>query len=124
MVKTMIIISDYTLVLKEDFGVFVESSENSHLCPVCQGMLRYRDSRPRIRKKEGGMKEHLMIRRFRCQNCHSYHNELPDCLVPYKHCEAEVIAGVLDEVSIMNKEKLTREPASVSAGSVTKQNHP
>ena len=66
---------------------FVESSENSHLCPACQGMLRYRDSRPRIRKKEGGMKEHLMIRRFRCQNCHSYHNELPDCLVPYKHYE-------------------------------------
>lgn len=39
-----------------------------------------------------------MIRRFRCQNCHSYHNELPDCLVPYKHYEAEVVAGVLDEV--------------------------
>lgn len=77
---------------------FVESSENSHLCPVCQGMLRYRDSRPRIRKKEGGTRERLMIRRFRCQNCHSYHNELPDCLVPYKHYEAEVIAGVLDEV--------------------------
>ena len=32
------------------------------------------------------------------QDCHSYHNELPDCLVPYKHYEAEVIAGVLDEV--------------------------
>lgn len=61
-------------------------------------MLRYRDSRPRIRKKEGGTKERLMIRRFRCQDCHSYHNELPDCLVPYKHYEAEVIAGVLDEV--------------------------
>ena len=67
---------------------FVESSENSHLCPVCQGILRYRDSRPRIRKKEGGVKERLMIRRFRCQNCHSYHNELPDCLVPYKHYES------------------------------------
>ena len=77
---------------------FVESSENSHLCPLCQGTLRYRDSRPRIRKKEGGRKEHLMIRRFQCQNCHSHHNELPDCLVPYKHYEAEVIAGVLDEV--------------------------
>lgn len=83
---------------------FVESSENSHLCPVCQRMLRYRDSHPRIRKKEGGTggtggtRERLMIRRFRCQNCHSYHNELPDCLVPYKHYEAEVIAGVLDEV--------------------------
>lgn len=55
-------------------------------------------TRPRIRKKEGGTRERLMIRRFRCQNCHSYHNELPDCLVPYKHYEAEVIAGVLDEV--------------------------
>ena len=77
---------------------FVESSENSHICPVCQGTLHYRDSRPRIRKKEGGTKEQLMIRRFRCQNCHAYHNELPDCLVPYKHYEAEVIAGVLDEV--------------------------
>ena len=39
-----------------------------------------------------------MIRRFRCQNCHSYYNELPNCLVPYKHYEAEVIADVLDEV--------------------------
>ena len=94
----MIIISDYTLILKEDSGIFVESSENSHLCPVCQGTLRYRDSRPRIRKKEGGVKERLMIRKFRCQNCRTYHNELPDCLVPYKHYEAEVIAGVLDKV--------------------------
>jgi len=77
---------------------FVESSENSHICPICQGMLRYRDSRPRICKKEGGTRERLMIRRFRCQNCHSYYNELPNCLVPYKHYEAEVIADVLDEV--------------------------
>lgn len=79
---------------------FVESSENSHICPVCQGNLRYRDSRPRIRKKEGGRMARLMIRRFRCDNCHSYHNELPDCLVPYKHYEAEVIAGVLDEIVV------------------------
>ncbi|MFR8792948.1 DUF6431 domain-containing protein [Gallintestinimicrobium sp.] len=80
MVKNHDFISDYTLVLKEDFGVFVESSENSHICPVCRETLHYRDSRPRIRKKEGGTKEQLMIRRFRCQNCHAYHNELPDCL--------------------------------------------
>ena len=39
-----------------------------------------------------------MIRRFRCKNCHSYHNELPDCLTPYKHYETEVISGVLDEI--------------------------
>lgn len=39
-----------------------------------------------------------MIHRFRCSNCHSYHNELPDCLVPYKHYETEVISGVLDKI--------------------------
>ncbi len=37
-----------------------------------------------------------MIRRLRCEHCHSYHNELPDCLLPYKHYEAEVVSGVID----------------------------
>ena len=77
---------------------FVESSVTSHICPRCQGILAYRDSRVRIRRKEGGRKERLMIRRFRCKNCHSYHNELPDCRSPYKHYETEVISGVLDGV--------------------------
>ena len=75
---------------------FVESSVTTHMCPICQATLRYRDSRPRIRKKEGGLKDQLIIRRFYCKNCHSYHNELPDCLVPYKHYETEGISGVLD----------------------------
>ena len=52
----------------------------------------------RIRKKESGVKEQLVIRRFHCKNCHSYHSELPDCLVPYKHYEMEVISGVLNDV--------------------------
>ena len=77
---------------------FVQSSVTRHICPSCQGVLAYRDSRIRIRKKEGGRKDLLMIRRFRCKNCHSYHNELPDCLSPYKHYETEVISGVLDGV--------------------------
>lgn len=77
---------------------FTVSSVTTHICPICKGELRYRDSRIRIRRKEGGTVERLCIRRFRCTECHSYHNELPDCLVPYKHYEAEVISGVLDEV--------------------------
>lgn len=77
---------------------FVESSVTTHMCPICQATLSYRDSRPRIRKKEGGVKEQLIIRRFHCKNCHSYHSELPDCLVPYKHYETEVISGVLDGI--------------------------
>ena len=54
---------------------FVESSVTTHMCPICQATLRYRDSRPRIRRKEGGLKDQLIIRRFYCKNCHSYHNE-------------------------------------------------
>ena len=70
---------------------FVESSVTTHMCPICQATLRYRDSRQRIRRKEGGLKDQLIIRRFYCKNCRSYHNELPACLVPYKHYETVVL---------------------------------
>lgn len=75
---------------------FVKSRGSLPPCPKCGGNLHYRDSRPRIRKKDGGEKQRLMIRRLRCSNCKSLHNELPDCLVPYKHYESEVISGVID----------------------------
>lgn len=77
---------------------FVSSSDDTPACPVCGGTLKYRDSRPRIRKKEGGLKEYLMIRRLRYTECHRHHNELPDCLVPHKDYEAEVISDVIDGV--------------------------
>lgn len=76
----------------------VKSSGDLPPCPSCGGELRYRDSRKRIRKKEGGQKEYLMIRRLKCTNCHCHHMELPDCLVPHKHYQAEVISGVLDGI--------------------------
>ena len=40
---------------------FVMSSDDTPVCPVCGGTLKYRDTRLRIRKKEGGVKEYLMI---------------------------------------------------------------
>lgn len=77
---------------------FVKSSGTVPLCPSCGGNLSYRDARMRIRRKEGGRTDHLIIRRFRCEECGHYHNELPDCLLPYKHYESEVVTGVLDGV--------------------------
>lgn len=77
---------------------FVESSEKIPGCPYCGGQLRYRDSRLRILKHEGGSRDYLRIRRFKCTACESYHNELPDVLLPYKHYEAEVISGVIDGI--------------------------
>lgn len=103
----MIIVSDYTLVHKEDLDIFVVRSTAPRICPACRNPLCYRDSRTRIRKKEGGTKEKLLVRRLRCNHCHSYHTELPDCLVPYKHYDAEVISGVLD--GVVNPEDLDSE---------------
>lgn len=77
---------------------FVESNEKCVPCPCCNGQLVYRDSRTRIRKKEGGGKCRMLIRRLKCKNCGRLHNELPDCLVPYKHYESEPISGVIDQV--------------------------
>ena len=63
------------------------------------------------------MKEYLMIRRLRCTECHRHHNELPDCLVPHKHYEAEVISGVLD--GIVTSEDADSEDLSFPADHVT-----
>lgn len=67
-------------------------------CPDCRGTLSYRDRKPRIMKNEGGEKQWLMIRRFRCRRCKKLHNELPDCLVAFKHYKAEIISGIADGI--------------------------
>ena len=48
--------------------------------------------------KAGRERRTLRIRRLRCPKCGRMHRELPDCLVPFKHYETQVISGVLDGV--------------------------
>lgn len=60
--------------------------------------MRYRDAKKRGMKLEGGSRQWLIIHRFKCCSCGRLHNELPDCLVPYKHYQTEIISGVLDGV--------------------------
>ena len=56
---------------------------------------RYQTTYP----EEGRWRERVSYdRRLRCTECHRHHNELPDCLVPHKHYEAEVISGVIDGI--------------------------
>ncbi|MCD8294372.1 MAG: DUF6431 domain-containing protein [Clostridia bacterium] len=76
--------------------MFVDNNSSVPPCPCCGGTLSYRDTRSRICRLEGGGKEFFRIRRLRCSQCGTLHNELPDCLVPHKHYAAEVISGVLD----------------------------
>lgn len=48
----------------------------------------------------GGGKEWYLIRRLKCSSdkCGRLHNELPDCLCPYKHYDAGLIEDVVDGV--------------------------
>lgn len=94
----MFIIADYLLERKGENNFFVNAKAAPPACPSCGGRLCYRDCRKRIMRHEGGGKDWLLIRRFRCKKCHHYHNELPDCVLPYKHYETEVISGVLDGI--------------------------
>ena len=73
-------------------------SDDIPVCPECQSPMKYRDSRARHIRVEGGRKLWGRIRRLFCKNCHRLHNELPTNLSPYKHYEVEVIEGVVDEV--------------------------
>ena len=93
----MLIISDYQLVEKPsggDFVWFVVSLEQ-HVSPCCGGALRVISSRKRVRIRSTGVKERLIIRRLRCQDCGRTHSELPDCLVPYKRYDSASIEAVV-----------------------------
>ena len=68
------------------------------VCPECQAPMKYRDTRLRHIRREGGVKLWGRIRRLFCKNCHRLHNELPTNLSPHKHYEVEVIEGVVDGV--------------------------
>lgn len=48
----------------------------------------------------GGGKEWYRIRRLKCidEQCGKLHNELPDCMCPYKHYDAGLIEDVVEGV--------------------------
>lgn len=71
-------------------------SNNESICPKCGGQLKYYDSVKRIVRTKYGIKSKIDIKRFRCCKCDSVHRELPDCIVPYKQYEADIIFGVVE----------------------------
>jgi hypothetical protein len=52
-------------------------------------------TRNRKSKESSGETRVYNIRRLRCDNCGSIHQELPDLLVPYKRYESDFIEKVL-----------------------------
>ncbi len=80
--------------------IFLINSKEESICPCCGSPLKYRDSRRRVHKIAGGDKEWYLIRRLKCTGgkCGRLHNELPDCICPYKHYDAGLIEDVADGV--------------------------
>ncbi|WP_305085178.1 MULTISPECIES: DUF6431 domain-containing protein [Bacillota] len=80
--------------------IFLINSKEESICPCCGSPLKYRDSRRRVHKIAGGDKEWYLIRRLKCtgDKCGRLHNELPDCICPYKHYDAGLIEDVADGV--------------------------
>ena len=75
---------------------FVNSKEDCR-CPCCGSELKYRDQRLRVHKVAGGEKEWYLVRRLKCTNdkCRKLHNELPDCICPYKYYDAGLVEDVV-----------------------------
>ena len=80
--------------------IFFVISEEDTICPVCGSPLCKRDKKLRVHKEAGGKKSWFAINRLKCSNehCNRLHNELPDCLIPYKHYGTAIIEDVLDGV--------------------------
>ncbi len=93
----MVIISDYK-VSHNGENIFIIESNEAPTCPACRQPLKPRDHVTRILKSRNGETRWIRIRRLRCTNrgCNMLHRELPDIIAPFKHFEADVIAGVLE----------------------------
>ena len=71
---------------------------NESICPKCGGQLKYYDSVKRIVRTKKRFTRKTLLRRLKCQLCHSVHREIPEFIFPYKQYEKEVILGVLEKL--------------------------
>lgn len=67
----------------------------NYICPKCGGELVYYDHVNRICRGKYGVKDHLVLTRYKCKQCGSVHRAIPDDILPYKQYDAEIIRGVV-----------------------------
>lgn len=70
--------------------------KDDKICPLCGGELVFFDKVKRIMRVKGGVKKWININRTHCLECGSYHRELPEDILPFKHYYSEIIAGVIE----------------------------
>jgi hypothetical protein len=78
---------------------FIESEEESALCPNCGDPLKYHSWTNRSLKDITGTKSIFKIRVLKCLNpaCPTtYHRELPDIITPYRRYDTESIEKAIE----------------------------
>lgn len=113
--KNMNIVSNWHLECNgfiKGLRAFRVWAEEECFCPICVGKLIKKGLRTRflIRIKPGATEDDispyekicLLVQRQKCKGCGKIHHQLPDCIVPYKRFDLEIIEGV-----IRNTEKHT-----------------
>ena len=92
----MLIVPSFRLKYNSETGVHTVFVEGCHPCPLCEGILTYRDRRLRKSKDLVGGVRLFLLRRLLCENCRKLHTEIPDIIQPYKHYDSNTIQSVLD----------------------------
>ncbi len=94
----MIKVSDYSLKEGENGVWYVIVHEPFGKCNLCgKGILKYRDSCPRICREIDEKVKVLMIPRVKCTVCGKMQRVLPDILMEYKQYSADSINKVENE---------------------------
>ena len=94
----MIIVSSFKLNYnkKNVFSIEPIGADAEARCPLCGGMLSYRDSAARDSKNLLGEIRRFSLRRLLCKGCKKLHTEMPAFIQPYKHYDSYAIQAVLD----------------------------
>jgi len=78
-------------------GEYYVYTEEEQVCPVCGGILKYRDTRKRKVIDAEGRICNYHLRRFKCLACRTQHTELPDTILPHRRYSKAMIDNALQD---------------------------
>jgi hypothetical protein len=97
-VPNMIIVSHFSEFVKDEIHYIF--GEEDALCPECGHRMKFSGRcRRHVFRQKSRQREKLSLRVFYCPECHRYHRELPDFIVPFKHFCLEIYAAIYDALN-------------------------
>ena len=88
----MIIVSRFIEKVKDRINKII--GIGAAICPICRNEMKSHGRCTRYIEISGEERRTYSLRIFFCPECHHYHRELPDFMIPYKHYSAETYAEI------------------------------